>query len=154
MNQAIEAGQLRHIRLTPPGVNEGGHYDSHEKAIYVSVDTFTKPGLEEPRRRIDVITSTLGHETGHALNTAESRKTLHFVAAQITEEIRAAGPGGSADVTPHFSLYQRAARRDEAIAEVEGLECPGQPHPIHQWRNNHPGSDAGAGSSHNQLRQA
>lgn len=120
MNQAIEAGQLRHIRLTPPGVNEGGHYDSHEKAIYVSVDTFTKPGLEEPRRRIDVITSTLGHETGHALNAAESRKTLHFVAAQITEEIRAAGPGGSADVTPHFSLYQRAARRDEAIAEIEG----------------------------------
>ena len=44
----------------------------------------------------------------------------HFVAAQITEEIRAAGPGGSADVTPHFSLYQRAARRDEAIAEIEG----------------------------------
>lgn len=120
MSQAIEAGRLEHIRLTPPGANEGGHYDSSQKAVYVSMDTFTRPDLQTRRDRIDVITSTLGHETGHALNAAESRETLHFVAAQITEEIRAAGPGGSADVTPHFSLYQRAARRDEAIAEIEG----------------------------------
>lgn len=120
MSQAIRAGRLEHIRLTEPGANEGGHYDSHEKAIYVSADTFTRPGLEDQRRRIDVITSTLGHETGHALNAAESRKTLYFVAAQITEEVRAAGPGGSVDVTPHFSLHQRSARRDEAMAEIEG----------------------------------
>lgn len=120
MTQAIEVGRLEHIRLTPPGANEGGHYDSSEKAVYLSMDTFTRPDLQERRDRIDVITSTLGHETGHALNAVESRKTLHFVAAQITEEIRAAGPGGSADVTPHFSLYQRAVRRDEAIAEIEG----------------------------------
>ncbi|WP_334179315.1 hypothetical protein [Pseudoxanthomonas sp.] len=120
MTQAIEAGRLEHIRLTPPGVNEGGHYDSSEKAVYVSMDTFTRPDLQDYRDRVDVITSTLGHETGHALNAAESRKTLYFVAAQITEEIRAAGPGGSADVTPLFSLYQRTARRDEAIAEIEG----------------------------------
>lgn len=120
MTQAIETGQLEHIRLTAPGANEGGHYDSREKAIYISVDTFTKPGLEEPRDRIDVITSTLGHETGHALNAAESRKTLYFVTAQVTEEMRTVGPGGSADVTPYFALHQRAARRDEAIAEIEG----------------------------------
>ena len=120
MSEAIEAGHLEHIRLTPPGANEGGHYDSREKAIYISVDTFATQELQERRDRIDVITSTLGHETGHALNALESRRTLYFVAAQITEEIRAAGPGGSADVTPHFSLYQRAARRDEAIAEIEG----------------------------------
>lgn len=120
MTQAMAAGQLEHIRLTAPGANEGGHYDSDEKAIYVSVDTYTRSDLKKPRDRIDVITSTLGHETSHALNTVDSRKTLYFVTAQVTEEMRAAGPGGSVDVTPLFAIHQRAARRDEAMAEIEG----------------------------------
>lgn len=101
MTQAIEAKQLEHIRLAAPGANAGGHYNSGERAIYISSDTFTRPELaRRPKNRIDVITSTLGHETGHALNAKESEKTLYFVTAQATEEMRAAGPGGSVDVTP------------------------------------------------------
>lgn len=120
MTEAIQANQLKHIRLIPPGASERGHYNAREKAIYISADTFLDPILQNRRNRLDVLTSTLGHETGHALNTKESDKTLYFVTAQVIEEMRAAGPSGSVDVTPLFAIHQRAARRDEAMAEIDG----------------------------------
>lgn len=121
MTQAVDAGQLKHIRLTPPGANEGGHYDDLRNAIYISADTFTE--YKKPRDRIDVLTSTLGHETGHALNAKASEKTSYFVTAQITDEIRAAGTNGVVDVTPYFAMHQRSARTDEAAAEMHGWDA-------------------------------
>lgn len=120
MADAILAGQLEHIRLTAAGMNEGGHYDDRRNAVYVSADTFTNPELARRSDRLDVLTSTLGHETGHALNAKASEKTLYFATASITDEIRAAGPGGAVDLTNHFAMYQRSARSDEASAEIEG----------------------------------
>ena len=121
MTQAVEAGQLKHIRLTPPSANEGGHYDDLRNAIYISADTFTD--YKKARDRIDVLTSTLGHETGHALNAKASEKTGYFVTAQVTDEIRAAGTNGAVDLTPYFAMHQRSARTDEATAEMHGWDA-------------------------------
>jgi hypothetical protein len=120
MANVMRIGQLEHIRLTGPGAHEGGHYDDRENAIYLSADLFTPGAFRKSTEKLDAITSTLGHENGHALNARESDKTLYFVTAQITEEIRAAGPGGVVDLTGYFAMHQRSARRDEAAAEIEG----------------------------------
>ncbi len=120
MTEAIRVGQLEHIRLTASGMNEGGHYDDRRNAVYVSADTFTNPELVRRSDRLDVLTSTLGHETGHALNAKASERTLYFATASITDEIRGAGPGGTVDLTNHFAMYQRSARSDEASAEIDG----------------------------------
>ncbi len=47
--------------------------------------------------RLDATTSTLGHQTGHALNAEQSEKSLNFTSYAITEEMRVAGPGGEFD---------------------------------------------------------
>jgi hypothetical protein len=119
MTDAVNAGTLERIRLGKPGANEGGHYDVDQKAIVISVDTFTDPILKSrPQARLDAITSTLGHETGHALYAQEAEKMLYYTTGKITEGIRQAGPGGEFDATPLASVFLRDSRRDEAMAEM------------------------------------
>ena len=121
MTEATNAGTLEHIRIGDPNANEGGHYDESEKAIYLSPNTFTRSVLKnDAEKRLDIITSTLGHETGHALHAEKSRKELYFSTASITDGIRAAGPGGEYDATGLVGAYIRNARRDEAMAEIHG----------------------------------
>ena len=117
MTEAVNAGTLEHIRMGTPGANEGGHFDDQKRAIYLSPETFTFS--KRPSDRLDAITSTLGHETGHALNAEQTRKTLYFVTGSITDEIRAA-EGGKVDMTPLMGMFLRNARRDEASAEIHG----------------------------------
>ena len=118
MTEAINADALQHIRIGDPKANEGGHYDAEEKAIYLSPNSFD--ASIKPEKRLDIITSTLGHETGHALHAEKSRKELYFTTASITDGIRAAGPGGEYDATGLVGAYIRNARRDEAMAEIHG----------------------------------
>ncbi len=120
MTDAIKAGQLEHIRLTGPDVNEGGHYSDRENAICISADTFATGAFDQKYKKIDAITNTLGHETGHALNAEQSDKSLNFTSYAITEEMRAAGPGGEFDATQLAGVYLRNARRDEATATIHG----------------------------------
>ncbi len=124
MTEAVNAGTLEHIRMGVPGANEGGHYNDDKRAIYLSPDTFTDPILKSrPEMRLDAITSTLGHETGHALYAEKSRKELYFTTGSITEGIRAAGPGGEFDATGLVGAYIRDARRNEAQAEMHGWDA-------------------------------
>lgn len=121
MTEAVNAGSLRQIRLGVPGANEGGSYHSDEKAIYISPDTFTDPTLmSRPERRLDVITSTLGHETGHALYAEKAEKERYAASYAITEGIRSAGQDGEFDATAVVGAYIRSSRRDEALAEIHG----------------------------------
>ena len=121
MTEAVNAGTLERIRLGDPSANEGGHYNVDEKAIYLSPNVFSDPTLKSrPERRLDIITSTLGHETGHALHAEKSRKELYFTTASITDGIRSAGPGGEYDATGLVGAYIRNARRDESMAEIQG----------------------------------
>lgn len=117
MTEAISAGTLEHIRMGTPGANEGGHYDDQKRAIYLSPETFTL--FKQSSDRLDAITSTLGHETGHALNAEQTRNTLYFVTGSITDQIRAA-EGGKVDMTPLMGTYLRNMRGDEASAEIHG----------------------------------
>lgn len=120
MTEAVNAGTLKHIRMGAPGANEGGHYDDSKRAIYLSPGTFSDPILKSHTGiRIDAITSTLGHETGHALNAEQTRKNLYFVTSNITDQIRAA-EGSVVDMTPMVGMYLRSSRQDEASAEIHG----------------------------------
>ena len=118
MVEAVNAGGLEHIRLGDPAAREGGHYDSDERAIYLSPNTFTR--VPDQQDRLDIITSTLAHETGHALHAEKTRKELYYTTAKITEGIRDAGQGGEYDATGLVGAYIRNARRDEAMAEIHG----------------------------------
>lgn len=121
MTEAVNAGTLEHIRIGNPGANEGGHYDDRSRAIHLSADTFSDPILKNrPDKLLDVITSTLGHETGHALYAEKANKELYFTTGSITEGIRAAGPGGEFDATGLVGAYIRDARHNEAQAEIHG----------------------------------
>ncbi len=121
MTEAVNAGTLEHIRMGVPGANEGGHYNDDKRAIYLSPDTFTDPILKSrPEMRLDAITSTLGHETGHALYAEKARKELYFTTSSITDGVRVAGPGGEFDATGLVGAFIRDARRNEAQAEIHG----------------------------------
>ena len=117
MTEAVNAGTLEHIRMGVPGANEGGHYDDQKRAIYLSPDTFAQ--FEKKGKLLDAITSTLGHETGHALNAEKTREALYFVTGSITDQIRAA-EGGKVDMTPLMGMYLHNMRSDEASAEIHG----------------------------------
>jgi hypothetical protein len=124
MTEAANAGTLEHIRLGVPGANESGHYDKGKRAIYLSADTFTDPVLKQDRQQLlDVVTSTLGHETGHALYAEKAGKELGYTSYTITEGVRSAGPGGEFDATGLVGAYIRDARRNEAQAEMHGWDA-------------------------------
>lgn len=121
MTEAVRLGQLEHIRLTSPGANEGGHYEDRANTIFVSADTFTRGEFKHNEsKRLDAIVSTLGHETGHALNAERTARETAHVSKGITDGIRAAGQDGIFDATPLVAAYLREARRDEAMAEIHG----------------------------------
>ncbi len=121
MTEAVTAGTLEHIRMGVPGANEGGHYDDGKRAIYLSPDTFSDPILKNrPEKLLDAITSTLGHETGHALYAEKAEKELGYTTWAITDGIRGAGPGGEFDATGLVGSYIRDARHNEAQAEIHG----------------------------------
>ena len=121
MTEAVDAGTLKHIRLGAPGANEGGHYNARQQAIYLSADVFSDPDLKKDvQGRLDLITSTLGHETGHALYTRKADKERNAASYAITEGIRAAGQDGQFDATALVNGYIRSSRRDEALAEIHG----------------------------------
>ncbi|QQP97971.1 hypothetical protein [Lysobacter enzymogenes] len=103
--------------------HEGGHYDKDSGTVYLSVDSFTSKSLKE-RPRLDIITSTLGHETGHAL-TANAR-TLEL--QRFSDDVRAAlndgvGNASYVDLTRESQRYLDFTRRDEALAELVGLNA-------------------------------
>ncbi len=124
MTEAINADTLEHIRVGVPGANEGGHYDDGKRAIYISPDTFSDPILKSrPEIRLDSITSTLGHETGHALYAKKAEKELYFTRGSITDGIRAAGPGGEFDATGLVGSFIHDARTNEAQAEIHGWDA-------------------------------
>ena len=124
MTDAVNAGTLEHIRMGVQDANEGGHYDDSMRAIYLSPDSFADPVLKSrPEQRLDMITSTLGHETGHALYADKARKELYFTTGSITDGIRAAGPGGEFDATGLVGAYISDARRNEAQAEIHGWDA-------------------------------
>lgn len=118
MTEAVTAGTLQHIRMGTPGANEGGHYDGGKRAIYLSPETFAI--FKQPTDRLDAITSTLGHETGHALYAEKAEKERTFATYSITEGIRAAGQDGEFDATALVNGFIRSSRRDEALAEIHG----------------------------------
>jgi predicted Zn-dependent protease with MMP-like domain len=120
IEQALRGGLVEHIRVSPSTTNSGGHYDSDEKAVYISETPFTSNMYQNQQQRLDRITFVLGHEVGHAFQDKESTKALYDLSYQVTQTVRNAGDYGQADLTNVAGAYIRTARRHEADAEIEG----------------------------------
>lgn len=98
--------------------HEGGHYDKETGTIFVSAEAFTATDAKL-QTRIDNITSTLGHETGHALTekarSAEIDRLSTAIEIKLTEGL---GSASKVDVTPEARRYLDFTRNDEALSEL------------------------------------
>ncbi|WP_123649772.1 hypothetical protein [Lysobacter enzymogenes] len=103
--------------------HEGGHYDKESGTVFLSADSFTNKLLKD-RTRLDIITSTLGHETGHALTAnargLELQRFSHDVGAALNDGV---GNASYVDLTRESQRYLDFTRRDEALAELVGLNA-------------------------------
>ncbi|WP_394538374.1 hypothetical protein PRJ39_21875 [Lysobacter enzymogenes] len=111
---------LKHIGVSHD-THEGGHYDSATGTVFISVDSFTDKAVKA-QARLDNITNTLGHETGHALTAKQRTEEVGRLANAI--EIRLAEGVGNAsyvDVTADAERYLNFTRGDEALSELIGM---------------------------------
>ncbi len=117
----VESGAVKHITVsrTP---NEGGHYDQQNRTINIDSSLFQRPVRSE---RVDQLTAVLGHETGHALMAHAADIRAHTLAFRIDEALKHGSQYGDAvvDITPFAKEYVAAARQDEALAELLGINA-------------------------------
>lgn len=117
MADAVNQKTLKNIGVSAAN-HEGGHYDKQTATIFVSAETFTHKDAK-PQTRIDNITSTLGHETGHALTekarSAEIDRLSTAIEIKLTEGL---GNASKVDVTPEVGRYLDFTRNDEALSEL------------------------------------
>lgn len=122
MVDAANQQTLKHVGVTTEQ-NEGGHYDKETGTVFISIDSFTDKTVR-PQARIDNITSTLGHETGHALTqkarSAEIVRLATAIEIKLTEGL---GAASNVDVTPDVERYLNFTRNDEALSELIGMNA-------------------------------
>lgn len=115
MVDAARQQTLKRIGITTEK-HEGGHYDKETGTIFVSIDSFTDKTVRA-QDRIDNITSTLGHETGHALTekarSAEIDRLSSAIEIKLTDGL---GNASNVDVTPDVERYLDFTRSDEALS--------------------------------------
>jgi len=117
MVDAANQKTLKHIGVSTEK-HEGGHYDKETGTIFISADTFTGSNARA-QTRIDNITSTLGHEMGHALTerarSAEIDRLSTAIEIKLTEGL---GNASKVDVTSEVRRYLDFTRNDEALSEL------------------------------------
>lgn len=120
MVDATSQKTLKHIGVTHDK-HEGGHYDSATGTVFISVDSFTDKTVKA-QARLDNITNTLGHETGHALTakrrTEEISRLSNSIEIRLTEGV---GNASYVDVTADAERYLNFTRGDEALSELIGM---------------------------------
>ncbi|MBX9400369.1 hypothetical protein K4L06_03535 [Lysobacter sp. BMK333-48F3] len=120
---SIQNGDLKHLAiLNHP--NEAGRYDSKTGTISLAADNFDRQRWHDPQLRQDNITVVLGHEAGHALLADAERRERYMLSYEATEVVRQASHDGtSADVTAPVERYLAFTRRNEAMAELVGMNA-------------------------------
>ena len=122
MSDAANQRTLKHIGVSAEE-HEGGHYDKESGTVFISADSFTNKLLKD-RTRLDIITNTLGHETGHALTAnARSLELQRFSNDVDTALNDGVGNASYVDLTRESQRYLDFTRRDEALAELVGLNA-------------------------------
>jgi hypothetical protein len=87
------------------------------------VDSFTDQTVNA-QARLDNITNTLGHETGHALTAKQRSEELGRLSTSIEIKlIEGVGNASYVDVTAEAERYLNFTRGDEALSELIGMNA-------------------------------
>jgi len=123
MGSAIENGSLKHLATTNEP-HQSGHYDSETGTIHLNTSNFAVADFQKPAQRMDNLAVLLGHETGHALLADAERRERYKLSYEATEVIREASRNdASADLTAPANRYLTFMRRNEAMAELVGMNA-------------------------------
>lgn len=120
---SIQSGDLKHLAISNHP-NEAGRYDSKTGTISLVAENFDRQRWHDPQLRQDNIAVVLGHEAGHALLAEAERRERYLLNYNATEAVRQAShEGTSADVTAPVERYLKFTRRNEAMAELVGMNA-------------------------------
>jgi hypothetical protein len=121
LSSAIESGSLKHLAVSSDP-SEAGRYDSKTGTIYLDASNFAAKNFDSEGARRDNLAVVLGHETGHALVADAERRERYVLSYEATESVRQASRDGtSADLTAPADRYLTFMRRNEAMAELVGM---------------------------------
>lgn len=102
--------------------HEAGRYDSKTGTIYLDKSNFDASQFRGGARLEDNLAIVLGHETGHALVADAELRERYLLNGEATDAVRQASRDGtSADLTAPADRYMTFMRRNEAMAELVGM---------------------------------
>lgn len=123
LSAAMESGHLKHLAVSNDP-HLAGRYNSATGTIYLDASNFTTKNFESAAARHDNLTVVLGHEAGHALLSDATTREGHKLGYDATVIYRQASVDGtSADVTAVADRYLTFMRRNEAMAELVGMNA-------------------------------
>ncbi len=121
LSSAIENGSFKHLVISSDP-HEAGRYDSRTGTIYLDISNFVAKNFDNEGVRQDNLSVVLGHETGHALVADAERRERYLLSYEATDVVREASRNGtSADLTAPADRYLTFMRRNEAFAELVGM---------------------------------
>lgn len=119
MSNAIGDKSLRHIRISNDA-NEAGHYDRATGTVNVNASIFKNFTGSD---RVDVLTATLGHETGHALMKRSADFTVTKFDYGLDQLIKDGANNGepSVNITALAQEVKQDFRKNEGFAELVSM---------------------------------
>lgn len=121
MTQAIDLGTLRRLEVSNQP-NEGGHYDDKTGTVSINASIFA-PSIRSDR--LDMLTGTLAHETGHALMAPSAQVSLNTFVFKLDAALKDGIQYGESvvDATALSKEYMASARQNEALAELVSMNA-------------------------------
>lgn len=123
MVAAIESGSFKRLDTTNEPY-QSGHYEQRTGTIYLNTSNFDAKSFDNASAKRDNLAVVIGHEAGHALLADASERERYALRYNMGEAIRTASHDGiSADLTGPANRYVGFMRRNEAMAELVGMNA-------------------------------
>jgi hypothetical protein len=123
MVAAIQSGSLKHLDTTNEPY-QSGHYEQRTGTLHLNTSNFDAKGFDSASARRDNLAVVIGHEAGHALLADASERERYALRYNMGEAIRTASHDGTAaDLTGPANRYVSFMRRNEAMAELVGMNA-------------------------------
>lgn len=123
MGAAIANGSLKHLGMTDEP-HQSGHYDPGTGTVHLNRSNFDPARFDKAEVRQSNLAVVIGHETGHALLAEAGRLERYQLLFDATHAIRDASRDfESADLTAPVQRYVAFERRNEAMAELIGMNA-------------------------------